>query len=64
MFHLLQLSVTLHFLLMFLMFLTAVTASLNSINQLIFGMVKCCVLFDVWTEILNIIQTNVASKSY
>jgi hypothetical protein len=24
--------------------------SLNNINQLIFVMVKCCVLFEVWTE--------------
>jgi hypothetical protein len=29
--------------------------SLNSINQLIFVTVKCCVLFEVRTEILNII---------
>jgi hypothetical protein len=29
--------------------------SLNSINQLIFVMVKCCVLFEVRTEFLNII---------
>jgi hypothetical protein len=29
--------------------------SLNSINQLIFVMVKCCVLFEVRTELLNII---------
>jgi hypothetical protein len=28
--------------------------SLNSINQLIFVMVKCCVLFEVRTEFLNI----------
>jgi hypothetical protein len=29
--------------------------SLNSINQLIFVMVKCGVLFEVRTELLNII---------
>jgi hypothetical protein len=29
--------------------------SVNNINQLIFVMVKCSVLFEVWTEFLNII---------
>jgi hypothetical protein len=29
--------------------------SLNSVNQLIFVMVKCCVFFAVRTEFLNII---------
>jgi hypothetical protein len=29
--------------------------SLNNVNQLIFVMVKCCVLFEVRTEYLNII---------
>jgi hypothetical protein len=29
--------------------------SLNSVNQLIFVMVKCSVLFEVRTEFLNII---------
>jgi hypothetical protein len=28
--------------------------SLNSINQVIFVMVKCGALFTVWTEFLNI----------
>jgi hypothetical protein len=28
---------------------------LNSINLLVFVMVKCGVLFEVWTEFLNII---------
>jgi hypothetical protein len=32
--------------------------SLNGINQLIFVMVKCGVLFDIRTEFLNSIQTN------
>jgi hypothetical protein len=32
--------------------------SLNSVNQLIFVMVKCGVLFEVRTEFLNIIQTS------
>jgi hypothetical protein len=27
--------------------------NLNSVNQLIFVMVKCCVLFEVRTEFLN-----------
>jgi hypothetical protein len=31
--------------------------SLNNVNHLIFAMVKCGVLFEVWTETLNIIQT-------
>jgi hypothetical protein len=29
---------------------------LNSINQLIFVMVKCCVFFAVRTEFLNIVE--------
>jgi hypothetical protein len=29
--------------------------SLNSVNQLIFVMVKCGVLFEVRTELLNVI---------
>jgi hypothetical protein len=29
--------------------------SLNSINQLIFVLVKCGVVFEVWTEFLNIL---------
>jgi hypothetical protein len=29
--------------------------SLNSVNYFIFVMVKCCVLFEVRTELLNII---------
>jgi hypothetical protein len=32
-----------------------VIISLNSVNQLIFVMVKCCVFFAVRTEFLNII---------
>jgi hypothetical protein len=35
---------------------------LNSINQLIFVMVKCCVLLEVRTECLNIIKTRVGFK--
>jgi hypothetical protein len=31
--------------------------SLNSANQLIYVMVKCCVFFPVRTEFLNIIYT-------
>jgi hypothetical protein len=29
--------------------------SLNSINQLIYAMDKCCVFSEVWTKFLNII---------
>jgi hypothetical protein len=36
--------------------------SLNSINQLMFVMVKCYVLLEVWTEFLNIIYTSFGSK--
>jgi hypothetical protein len=36
--------------------------SLNSINQLIFVMVKCGVLFAVRAKLLNIIQTNFSFK--
>jgi hypothetical protein len=35
---------------------------LNSVNQLIFVMVKCGVLFEVRTEFLNIIQTGFGFK--
>jgi hypothetical protein len=35
---------------------------LNSINQLIFVMVKCGVLFEVRTEFLNIISTSFGFK--
>jgi hypothetical protein len=35
-----------------------VIISLNSVNQLIFAMVKCGVLFEVRTEFLNIIWTS------
>jgi hypothetical protein len=35
---------------------------LNSINQLIFLMVKCCVLFEVRTEFLNIIKARIGFK--
>jgi hypothetical protein len=36
--------------------------SLNSINQLIFLLVKCCVLFEVRAEFLNIISTSFGLK--
>jgi hypothetical protein len=36
--------------------------SLNSVNQLIFVMVKCGVLFEVRTEFLNIIYTSFGFK--
>jgi hypothetical protein len=35
-----------------------VIISLNSVNELIFVMVKCGVLFEVRTEFLNIIYTS------
>jgi hypothetical protein len=38
-------------------------ASLNSVNQLIFVMVKCCVLFEVRTEFLNIIEMSFGFKT-
>jgi hypothetical protein len=38
--------------------------SLNSVNQLISVMVKCCVLFEVRTEFLNIIQTSFGFNLY
>jgi hypothetical protein len=33
----------------------ALGLNLNSVNQLIFVMVKCCVLFEVRTGFLNVI---------
>jgi hypothetical protein len=36
--------------------------SLNSINQLIFGMVKCYVFFEVRIECLNIIEMSFSFK--
>jgi hypothetical protein len=36
--------------------------SLNSVTQLIFVMVKCCVFFAVRTEFLNIILTSFGFK--
>jgi hypothetical protein len=36
--------------------------SLNSVNQLIFVMVKCGVLFEVRTEFLNIIYASFGFK--
>jgi hypothetical protein len=48
MYYLLQQSVTLHF--VFHMIL-----GINSANQLMFVMVKCCVFLAVWSEFLNII---------
>jgi D-alanyl-lipoteichoic acid acyltransferase DltB (MBOAT superfamily) len=55
MYQLLWPSATLHFVFMgFVRFsVQTVIISLNSINQLIVVMVKCCVLFEVRTEFLN-----------
>jgi hypothetical protein len=36
--------------------------SLNSVNQLIFVIVKCGVLFEVRTEFLNVIYTSFGFK--
>jgi hypothetical protein len=41
---------------------TGQSLNLNSINQLIFVMVKCGVLFEVRTEFLNNIQTSFGFK--
>jgi hypothetical protein len=53
--HLLWQSVMLHFVIIGFAWLSLQTAiiSLNSINQLIFIMEKCGVLFEVRTEFLN-----------
>jgi hypothetical protein len=40
-------------------FQTAIV-SVNSISQLIIVMVKCGILFEVWTEFLNVIKTSFA----
>jgi hypothetical protein len=42
--------------------LLTVIVSLNSINQLIFVMVKYGVLFEAWTDSLNIIQVSFSFK--
>jgi hypothetical protein len=64
MYHLLQESVPLHFVFMGLVSFSAWTAiiSLNGVNQLIFAMVKCCVLFEVRTRLLNTICTSFGFK--
>jgi hypothetical protein len=61
MYHLLQQSVTVHFVFMDFIWLSAIIF-LNNINQLIFVMVKCCVFFEVRTEFLN--RSIFSSKSY
>jgi hypothetical protein len=55
MYHLLSQSVMLHFVFMRFIQFSAykVIISLNSINQLIFVMAKCGVLFEVWNKFLN-----------
>jgi hypothetical protein len=55
--HLLWQSVMLDFVFIGFAWLSLLTAiiSLNSVNQLIFVMVKCGVFFEVRTEFLNII---------
>jgi hypothetical protein len=55
--------VTLHFVFMAFVWFSVYTAiiSLNSINQLIFVMVKCDVLFEVRTGLLNSFRREVAS---
>jgi D-alanyl-lipoteichoic acid acyltransferase DltB (MBOAT superfamily) len=61
MYHLLYQSVTLHFVFMGFVWFSLQTAiiSLNNVNQLIFVMVKCGVLFEVRTEFLNIMKMSV-----
>jgi hypothetical protein len=44
--------------------LLTVIISLNSVNQLIFLMVKCGVLFEVRTEFLNNIYTSFGLKGW
>jgi D-alanyl-lipoteichoic acid acyltransferase DltB (MBOAT superfamily) len=55
--HLFRQTVTLHFVFIGFEWFSLQTAiiSLNSVNQLIFVMVKCDVLFEAWTKFLNII---------
>jgi hypothetical protein len=36
--------------------------SLNGINHLIFVMVMCGVLFEVWTDFLSIIKTSIGFR--
>jgi hypothetical protein len=57
MYHLLYQSVIIHFVFVGLEWFSLLTAiiSLNSVNKLIFVMVKYGVLFEVRTEFLNII---------
>jgi hypothetical protein len=56
MYHLLYQPVTVHFVFMGLELFSLRTAilTLNRIKHLIFAMVKSGVLFEVWTEFLNI----------
>jgi hypothetical protein len=55
--HLLWQSAMLYFVFIGFALFSLYTAiiSLNSINELIVVIVKCCVLFEVWTEFLNVI---------
>jgi hypothetical protein len=64
MYHMLYQSVTLQFVFVCLVRLSVQTAIifLNSINQLIAVMVKCCVLFEVRSESLNIIYMSFGFK--
>jgi hypothetical protein len=39
-----------------------VIISLNSINELIFVIVKCCVLFEVWTDFYNSVKKSFGFK--
>jgi hypothetical protein len=65
MYHLLQQTVTLHFVFMGLVCFSvqAEIISLNSVNKLIFVMVKCCVFFAVRTEFLNRLLFKLSSAS-
>jgi hypothetical protein len=47
-----------------LFLLETVIISLNSVNMLIYIMLKSGVLFEEWTESLNIIQTRFGFKGF
>jgi hypothetical protein len=64
MYHELYQSITVQFAFMGLVLFPVQTAiiSLNRINQLISVMMKCSVLFEVWTGFLNIIYMSFGFK--
>jgi hypothetical protein len=64
MYHLLYYSATLYFVFVDFVWFSRKTAiiSLNNVNQLIFVMAMCGVLFEVRTEFLNNIKTRFGFK--